>query len=190
MRVAQVEVPSGVLGALAKQRMLRSIITREGDRPNVRSLAFRILNRAGVRSRDWRGYSKALQQWTQARLLYAREPHEQFWSVRRILEAGGADCDDQVILMGALHRSICLPYRTVILLWGEGGHVYGESGDHPTKPRRWTPVETIRRVPYGWSPIAHLRRARRRKRARGAILTTAQVLRESSERTSSKRRPS
>lgn len=159
------QVPGGEASGAAKLQFLTQLIRAHGRRPDVRAAALAIVSRAGVRSRDWPGYVRAIQAAVQ-RLLYAREPVEQFAGPDQVVRQGGGDCDDQVLLVGSLLYSIRIPVRVHVIGWPKPGqrsvtwrHVYVEA----RLGRRWVPVETIHRVPLGWDPRSRVAAALRRR---------------------------
>ena len=159
-------VVPGVRGMAGKVLLMRQLIDAHGDRPELRELAFRILRRYRVRSRDLAGYVRALQLWTQAH-RYAREPGEQFAGPDAVIRQGGGDCDDLTILVGALLRAIGIPTRLEVLGWADGRgrmayrHVYLRAGVGGI----WPAVEVIHRVPLGWDPYRRTIAARRKGKA-------------------------
>lgn len=88
----------------------------------VRQKAVSIVNRAGVKGHDELGEIKAIVQWVQNNVTYRKDPMdvEYFMSARRILKdvelgRSAADCDDFVIVAGALLGSIGYPSGALIV---------------------------------------------------------------------------
>jgi len=156
------------------------IITRiaqmRGRDPRIATLAVKILKNAGVEPRDYVGQAKALLNYVQNDLYYINEPGERLSDPLRTLDVGYGDCDDLVIVLGALLESIRIPWRVVIsgtdkrgkkvrYHYGDkfpGGekkgyiwsHIYMTIGDRPFSPQKWHYAETtVRGAPLGWDVV-------------------------------------
>ncbi|MBU89788.1 MAG: hypothetical protein CMA57_05290 [Euryarchaeota archaeon] len=88
----------------------------------VRRKAVSIVDRAGVKGHDELGEIKAIVQWVQNNVVYRKDPVdvEYFMTARRILKdveqgRSAADCDDFVIVAGALLGSIGYPTGALIV---------------------------------------------------------------------------
>lgn len=88
----------------------------------VRNKAISILNAAGVRGHDELGEIRAITKWVQTHAVYRKDPFgvEFFYTARRQIreiEAGthSGDCDDFVLLAGALLGSIGYPVGALIV---------------------------------------------------------------------------
>tara|TARA_B000000557_G_scaffold257330_1_gene250499 strand:+ start:106 stop:813 length:708 start_codon:yes stop_codon:yes gene_type:complete len=88
----------------------------------VRRKAVSIVDRAGVKGHDELGEIRAIVKWVQNNVVYRKDPIdvEYFMSARRILKdveqgRSAADCDDFVIVAGALLGSIGYPTGALIV---------------------------------------------------------------------------
>ncbi len=155
------------------------VITRiakmRGHDPRIATLAVNILKEAGVPPRDYEGQAAALLNFVQTKLYYVNEPGERLSDPLRTLKVGYGDCDDLVIILGALLESIRMPWRLVIsgtkgrkkvryhhgdkfpggekkgYIWS---HIYMAIGDRPFTPRKWRYAETtVRGAPLGWDVV-------------------------------------
>lgn len=88
----------------------------------VRQKAVSIVNRAGVKGHDELGEIRAIVKWVQNNVVYRKDPLdvEYFMTPRRILKdveqgRSAADCDDFVIVAGALLGSIGYPSGALIV---------------------------------------------------------------------------
>jgi transglutaminase-like putative cysteine protease len=142
-------------------RLLWARITEATGDPRIRAWVAQVMRERGVRDgRDVRALTAALQGWVQQHIRYLREEPDTLVHPARTLEWGVGDCDDMSILLGTALRSVRIPVRLVLLGWSkEPGpiplrHVYTEA----QVEGRWTPLETVRAVPLGWSPEAYKQR--------------------------------
>ena len=88
----------------------------------VRRKAVSIVDRAGVKGHDELGEIRAIVKWVQNNVVYRKDPLdvEYFMTARRILKdveqgRSAADCDDFVIVAGALLGSIGYPTGALIV---------------------------------------------------------------------------
>jgi hypothetical protein len=156
------------------------IITRianmRGRDPRIATLAVKIFKKAGVQPRDYVGQAKAILDFVQNDLYYVNEPGERLSDPLRTLKVGYGDCDDLVIVLGALLESVRIPWRVVISGTDKRGkkvryhhgdkfpggpkkgytwsHIYMMIGDRPFSPQRWHYAETtVRGAPLGWDVV-------------------------------------
>lgn len=126
----------------------------------IRRLASGILNqRCGdqwcIPEKDWKAEVEAIFNWVRTNVRYTLDPWELelFQRARRSIENGTADCDDQVILAGALLQSVGYPLRLVVVDTGHGGysHIYLHVGTPPMNPKKWISFDlTATTEPFGW----------------------------------------
>ena len=124
---------------------------QEGKRdPQIRKLVSTIISqRCGsewcVPEKDWIAEVSAIFYWIRANVRYTLDPYdlELFQRARRSLENQTADCDDQVILAGALLQAVGYPIRIIIIGTTASGynHVYLAVGIPPTEPTKWIPFD-------------------------------------------------
>ena len=122
----------------------------------VRQKAISIVNAANVRGHDELGEIRAITKWVQTHMVYRKEPIgvEYFHTARRLLKdidngSSAGDCDDFVILGGALLGSLGYPVGALIVdSSGDGvfNHVmlvtktFSETREFKNN---WIPVELI-----------------------------------------------
>ncbi len=156
-RVSRRAIPRGYAGALTTTRYIARLI-REGARDLcVRNQAIRILRANEVGPKDFLGEVLALFHWVRAHIRYTRDIHrvELLHSARRMLSFRAGDCDDMVILLGAMLEAIGHPVRLVLV------------GSNPRRPRlfshiylevqvrgRWIALDPTMDRPPGWAPKA------------------------------------
>ena len=122
----------------------------------VRRKAVSIVDRAGVKGHDELGEIRAIVKWVQNNVVYRKDPMnvEYFMSARRLLKdveegRSAADCDDFVIVAGALLGSIGYPSGALIVDSNNDGvfnHVMLLTRTTaPTKEfgTKWIPCELI-----------------------------------------------
>ena len=156
------------------------IITRiaqmRGRDPRIATLAVDIFKKAGVQPRDYVGQAKAILDFVQNQLYYVNEPGERLSDPLRTLKVGYGDCDDLVIVLGAILESVRIPWRVVISGTDKQGrkvryhhgdkfpggekkgyiwsHIYMTIGDRPFSPQKWRYAETtVRGAPLGWDVV-------------------------------------
>ena len=123
--------------------------------PNVRWIAGRELRKARVKPQDWRNEVIALFNYTRQAVRYTRDPDgvELFQSPARSLDHGIGDCDDQVIFLASLLRSVGYPIiLRVIGLKGSDQfqHIYLCVGLPPHAPKEYMPLDPSRPEAAGW----------------------------------------
>lgn len=123
--------------------------------PHFQKIARQILGAA--MPGQWKNYSgeaEALLQWCRSKIDYRRDPDsvEMVQDVWATLDRKAGDCDDFVVLLGALLESTGCPVRCVTVSTrpdGEWSHVYLEA----FLSRRWTPIDPIMQgTSVGWAP--------------------------------------
>ena len=158
-RVLRVKFKPGVSPQKRFEGVVRILtdLIEDGMRDDfVRQKAVQIINQAGVKGHDEIGEIRAITKWVQRNVHYVKDPHgvEFFFTARRQLKdiATGkhsGDCDDFVILGGALLGSIGYPVGALIVDSNNDGifnHVMLVTKTFsPTKQfgDRWIPIELI-----------------------------------------------
>ena len=158
-RVLRVKFKPGVSPQKRFEGVVRILtdLIEDGMRDDfVRQKAVEIIKRAGVAGHDEIGEIKAITKWVQQRAHYIKDPHgvEFFFTARRQIkdiETGkhSGDCDDFVILGGALLGSIGYPVGALIVDSNNDGifnHVMLVTKTFsPTKEfgDSWIPIELI-----------------------------------------------
>lgn len=123
--------------------------------PDIRNIAGKALHAAKVPSEAWEKEADVLFNFTRDNVRYTRDPHnvELFQSVERSLEHGIGDCDDQVIVLGALLQATGFPVvLRVIALKGSAQyqHIYLAVGLPPHSPTKYKPLDPSKPNPAGW----------------------------------------
>jgi len=126
----------------------------------IRRLASGVLSqRCGkewcIPEKDWDAEVEAIFLWIRNNVRYTLDPWELelFQKARRSLENRTADCDDQVILAGAMLQVVGYPIRLIVVDTGKGGysHIYLSVGLPPLDPKKWLPFDlTATTEPLGW----------------------------------------
>lgn len=158
-RVLRVKFKPGVSPQKRFEGVVRILtdLIEDGMRDDfVRQKAVQIINQAGIKGHDELGEIRAITKWVQRNAHYVKDPHgvEFFFTARRQLKdiAAGkhsGDCDDFVILGGALLGSIGYPVGALIVDSNNDGifnHVMLVTKTFsPTKQfgDRWIPIELI-----------------------------------------------
>ena len=152
--LAQVQpLPGGASGVARTVAQMRRLV-REGRRhPAIRAAALSVIS--SLPPRDTEGEARALFEFVRDQIRYVRDVHatETLSQAPITLATMAGDCDDQVILLGALLESIGLPTRFVLSahqMPGELDHVCLEvlAGDE------WRGCDPTEPVPFGWLPPA------------------------------------
>lgn len=162
MRAADLRVTDHLVTEPEHKALLWRGVLEDTGHPALRVCLADIVRHYDVPTRDPRALARAVQDYVARTIVYMREAPELFVSAPRTLEMGIADCDDQARLVAALLRSAQVPVRLAFAGWcrpeecdGEPGlqHVWAEAWVPPAleKEPRWVALETVRRVPFGWS---------------------------------------
>ena len=137
-------------------RILTDLIEDGMRDEKVRNKAIQIVNSAGVRGHDELGEIRAITRWVQTHAVYRKDPFgvEFFYTARRQIreiEAGthSGDCDDFVLLGGALLGSMGYPVGALIVdANGDGVFNHVMLVTKTFSPTRefgdgWIPIELI-----------------------------------------------
>lgn len=137
-------------------RILTDLIEDGMRDEKVRNKAIQIVNAAGVRGHDELGEIRAITRWVQTHAVYRKDPFgvEFFYTARRQIreiEAGthSGDCDDFVLLGGALLGSLGYPVGALIVdANGDGTFNHVMLVTKTFSPTRefgtsWIPIELI-----------------------------------------------
>jgi hypothetical protein len=154
--------------------VIRHIAMMRGRDPRIASLAVDIIKKAKVKPRDYKGQAAALLKWVQnpKNVYYVNEPGERLQDPIFTIKQGWGDCDDQIMVLGAMFESIRLPWKLVLggvcngkkVRYIEGtafprgckwAHIYAMVGDAPFNPTKWYFCETtVRGVQLGWDVVS------------------------------------
>lgn len=154
-RATLMGLPSGPAGTAATLSIMKRLAREAVNAPTqlARNQALEIFRGAGLRSRDWIGEAKALQQWIQNCIRYVRDPVdvELVQTPEVTLKNRTGDCDDQATLLAAMLKATGHPARFVAvgIKGGPFSHVLVETKLNSSK---WAAAETILKKPFGWYP--------------------------------------
>jgi hypothetical protein len=156
-----------------KLEVISKIAENAGRDPKMATLAVSIFRSKGVQPRDYKGQAAALLKWVQENIYYVNEPDERLQEPNYTLKVKYGDCDDLVILLYALCRSVRLPCKLVIsgtdssgkrhrYHQGDGSitpgvkwsHIYMMVGDRPYGTPKWKYAEPTLKVPLGWDVVS------------------------------------
>lgn len=153
-----IEIPQGVEGSLATLERMAGMVREGADDPTVTDFAAKVVDRyPHYAPLD---YAALLFEWVRTRMLYLpdyddgevieeiRTPGYLLQEIARYGNAVG-DCDDYVVLYGALYRALGFPVRFVAISITPDqllGHVYLQlhyEGE-------WITADGIVPDPFGW----------------------------------------
>jgi transglutaminase-like putative cysteine protease len=156
-----------------KLEVISKIAENAGRDPKMATLAVSIFRQKGVKSRDYKGQAAALLKWVQENIYYVNEPDERLQEPNYTLKVKYGDCDDLVILLFSLCRSVRLPCKLVISGTDSTGkkyryhqgdatippyvkwsHIYMMVGDRPYGPPKWLYAEPTLKVALGWDVVS------------------------------------
>lgn len=152
------------LTAAGKTRTMRQYAISGATDPTIRLVSVRLVQSA--RRGDDVERLRRLHAWVRSAVDYHREPIEMFHPAGHVARYGG-DCDDLVILLGALAWSLKYPFRIEPIGNPDGPRHYSIRLGYPesetpdgTADTRWLWAEASVQARFGESPFsAELRRA-------------------------------
>lgn len=132
-------------------RFLRKVISAYRMRPQIRDLATKIIDDAGVPMRDKKGQAMAIATWTQENIYYVHELPERFQLPDETLRSKHGDCDDYTTLIGSLIESIGIPSLMVAMsLDGKWAHIFPGA----QLPTGLLPLDATNRYGLNIHPVA------------------------------------
>jgi hypothetical protein len=156
LTIAEVSFTNEGSSPYDKMKQLRRMVDEGANDPRVCELAAAIC--APCAARDSYAEAAAILSWVQSNVKYMDEDPEIFRSANYTATHGYGDCDDGVILAGALCKSIgigtvvtVLSKRAGLFTW-EPFHVYLCAALPKRNPTELVPMETTMKVPLGWDP--------------------------------------
>lgn len=154
--------------------VIRKVAEARGRDPRIARLAVDIVRRK-AKPREYKKQAEALLKWIQdpKNFYYVNEPGERLQDPIYTLKVKHGDCDDAVLLFGALAESLKLPWKLVIsgrnastkkkVRYIEGervprgvrwSHIYAMVGAPAFNPTEWWFAEpTLQGVPLGWDVV-------------------------------------
>lgn len=153
MRYRLAEIPGGLVGTEQTIKAITRLVEADLRRPELRLIASRVLQSAGVAHKDHRAEAEALYSWVKHEVRYQRDPIgiESVQSPLVTYRLRVGDCDDQVALLAGLAMAAGLPVRFRVLGYSEDNlvHIFTEVFDD----RKWWSADTTEPArPFGWRP--------------------------------------
>lgn len=143
-----------------KIRILRKLVLDGSHSPAVRATTAKILSRKCggtwcVPEKNQPAEVKAVFDWVRGNIRYTRDPRyvDQFVSAEKILQLKTSDCDELVVVLGALLLGIGYPVKfRVIQAKGaaDWSHIYLLVGLPLNSPKKWIPLDASMAKPAGW----------------------------------------
>lgn len=154
--VRSIPLAAGDAGIAQTVSVMHSLIDRGAMDPHVREQALGIVRSAGAGARDSASEIAAVFAWVKANMRFQKDVSggEYLCSADYLLKTLAGDCDDYVILTGALLKSLGIPVRiTTIAADREEparmSHVYLEA----QSKGEWIPLDgTQTHAVPGWAP--------------------------------------
>lgn len=152
-------------------KFIRSLCEDYSLDPRMRWFTSQLLERTGIKTRDYPAMAKAILRFVQTNVYYTQEAGEQLQSPWRTMQTRSGDCDDMAILLCSMAGSVGLPWRLALggaangmpARWVEGEpfkkaqytHIYPILGWPPGKPHMWVAAEPTMKVPLGFDVTVH-----------------------------------
>lgn len=160
--VRSIPLAAGDAGIAQTVSVMHSLIDRGAVDPHVREQALGIVRSAGVGARDSASEIAAVFAWVKANMRFQKDVSggEYLCSADYLLKTLAGDCDDYVILTGALLKSLGVPVRITTIAAdreepGRMSHVYLEA----QSKGEWIPLDgTQARAVPGWAPPRYFRK--------------------------------
>ena len=159
-RISTYPLAAGVAGIAQTVAAMYALIDAGSRDPDVRRFTLDLLNESGVRDRDDAGALQVVYQWVQRQFRFIHDPHgkELIGDARYLLDVKAGDCDDYVVVLGAMLQSIGIPIRIATVRADKSepnrySHTYpvarlrsgAEVALDATQPEAW----------LGWEPPRH-----------------------------------
>ena len=142
-------IASGEAGTDSTVGIMADLVNASLKRPTVRILTHRILSKANLSSRDETAIVRAVYNWIKKNIRYVKDPVgvETIQSPEITLRVRAGDCDDHVVLISSMLKSVGVPVRYSVVGKSRDrfSHINLESfiGD------RWTATDTTIAGPMG-----------------------------------------
>lgn len=152
----------GDAGIAQTVSVMHGLIDRGAVDPGVREQALSIVRMAGSAPRDSRSEIAAIFAWVKSHMRFQKDVSggEYLCSADYLLQTLAGDCDDYVILTGALLKSLGIPVRIVTIAADREeparmSHVYMEA----LAKGEWTPLDGTQANSFpGWQPPRYFRK--------------------------------
>jgi len=154
-------IPSGNAGTAQTIAGMQMLVGKGKRDQRVRQLAIRLASQC--KKKDYACYAQKCYEFCRDKIQYVYDPVnvEYVEHPRKLLEAGGGDCDSVCVLLASMLEGIGLPCRYITIKAdpskpNEFSHVYLQVG-LPRKGggvRDWKGMDVTMepRVPFGWEP--------------------------------------
>lgn len=160
--IHRIPLASGDAGIAQTVDVMHSLIDRGAVDPQIREQALGIVRQGGVSSRDSAAEISAIFWWAKTHMRFQKDVAggEYVCTPRYLLRTMAGDCDDYVVLIGSLLKSIGVPIRIVTIAAdreepGRLSHVYLEALAHG----QWIPLDATQGHSYpGWQPPRYFRK--------------------------------
>ena len=135
---------------------MQQLINHAATHPGVRSAAVTIIRQARVGARDRRGELRSVFNWAKKNIRFTDDPYnrEMVSHPLHTLETRAGDCDDYVVLMGGMLKSLGRPVRIVTIRAdrrepGRQSHVFLQA----QAEGEWITLDpTVEDSAFGWTP--------------------------------------
>lgn len=160
-------IPSGNSGTSQTIAAMQMLVGKGKRDQRVRSLAIRLARQCP--KKNYKCYAEKIYQYCRDEIQYVYDPVsvEYVEHPRKLLDAGGGDCDSVCVLLASMLEGIGLPCRYVTIKAdpsqpNEFSHVFLQVG-LPRKGgglREWKGMDVTMEppVPFGWEPPRHFPR--------------------------------
>jgi transglutaminase-like putative cysteine protease len=160
--VTRVPLASGDAGIAQTVSVMHSLIDRGAVDPQIREQALAIVRQAGAVSRDTPSEISAIFWWAKTHMRFQKDVHggEYVSTPQYLLRTMAGDCDDYVVLIGSLLKSLGIPVRIVTIAADREeparlSHVYLEASSRG----EWIPLDATQAQSYpGWQPPRYFRK--------------------------------
>jgi transglutaminase-like putative cysteine protease len=160
--IRRIPLASGDTGIAQTIQVMHSLIDGGAVDTQIREQALAIVRQAGAVSRDSAAEINAIFWWAKTHMRFQKDVSggEYVCTPRYLLRTMAGDCDDYVVLIGSLLKSIGIPIRIVTIAAdreepGRLSHVYLEAMSHG----QWIPLDaTQAQSAPGWQPPRYFRK--------------------------------
>ncbi len=146
-----VDIPNGAAGVFTTASTMRQLINAYKTDVELRSTAANLVFLTPEKN-DY-AEVEAIFNFVRDNIRYLKDVHnvETLTTPDRTLQLGYGDCDDQVVLLGAMLESIGYPTRIVLTGYGDPGifeHVYLQA----LVQNHWVDMDPTEQIPLGFAP--------------------------------------
>lgn len=147
------EIPGGLAGTNETVRLIAEHVQNDLRRPVVRLIASRLIQSAGVKSKDHLSEAQTLYSWISRNIRYQKDPVniETVQSPEITLKLRYGDCDDHTGIMAAMALAVGIPARYRVIGYTEDQlvHIFPEL----LIGSKWIAADTTEpQKGFGWRP--------------------------------------